>query len=63
MWGLWVSAARASAFKKEQVINNERGHNPKRDVRVKRAELELSVIESQLRLRGPLPGAINLVAS
>ena len=38
----------------ERRIDNERSHNPDRGrAGLKRAQLELSVIESQLRLRGP----------
>ena len=37
----------------ERRIENERSHNPERGLAgLKRAQLELSVIESQLRLRG-----------
>jgi hypothetical protein len=44
----WLAAA-------ERRIDNERSHNPERErAGLKRAQLELSVIESQLRLRGLL---------
>jgi len=39
----------------ERRIDNQRGHNPERGrAGLKRAQLELSVIETQLRLRGLL---------
>jgi hypothetical protein len=48
-----LERARDRVAAAERRIHNERGHNPERGrAGLKRAQLELSVIESQLRLRG-----------
>jgi len=50
-----LERARDRVAAAERRINNERSHNPERGrAGLKRAQLELSVIESQLRLRGLL---------
>ena len=48
-----LERARDRVAAAERRIDNERSHNPERGrAGLKRAQLELSVIESQLRLRG-----------
>jgi hypothetical protein len=48
-----LARARDRVAAAERRIDNERGHNPERGrAGLKRAQLELSVIESQLRLCG-----------
>jgi hypothetical protein len=50
-----LERARDRVAAAERRIDNERSQNPERGrAGLKRARLELSVIESQLRLRGPL---------
>jgi hypothetical protein len=50
-----LERARDRVAAAERRIDNERSHNPERGrAGLKRAQLELSVIESQLRLRGLL---------
>ena len=50
-----LERARERVAAAERRIDNERSHNPERGrAGLKRAQLELSVIESQLRLRGLL---------
>jgi hypothetical protein len=50
-----LERARDRVAAAERRIYNERSHNPERGrAGLKRAQLELSVIESQLRLRGLL---------
>jgi len=50
-----LERARDRVAAAERRIENERSHNPERGrAGLKRAQLELSVIESQLRLRGLL---------
>jgi hypothetical protein len=50
-----LERARDRVAAAERRIDNERSHNPERGrAGLKRAQLELSVIESQLRLRRPL---------
>jgi len=50
-----LERARDRVAAAERRIDNERSHYPERGrARLKRAQLELSVIESQLRLRGLL---------
>jgi len=51
----YTERARDRVAAAERRIDNERSHNPERGrAGLKRAQLELSVIESQLRLRGLL---------
>ena len=50
-----LERARDRVAAAERRIDNERSHNPERArAGLECAQLELSVIESQLRLRGPL---------